>query len=281
MSDNFKVDTRHWNRKSRDIIKALKIDEPAFVKSQASLLAKSLSKVTPPFLEGKFPEIKGADWQDGKVKEVLIAGERAIKHDLGVIFRVRKREYLEFLHDVTGSLVNVRRELKTKSGQTYLVDVDEINYDSTKRALAFHAKKRLANGRVSGYQKGGKDSKIGRWKNRDVMWVTEEIWQSVYNILALNIGYSKAAFGKVATRLGVKGKKAPVYMRKHFAKVPAHITFKKNPARVTMKTAAPGLAHTKRQLKRVENFRIIAMEKRLETLLRANAKKAGFKVKKI
>ena len=53
----------------------------------------------------------------------------------------------------------------------------------------------------------------------------------------------------------------------------------KNPARVKFTSNAKGLDVTTRRLKAVERFRMVAMVKHLEALVRANAKKAGFKTR--
>jgi hypothetical protein len=53
----------------------------------------------------------------------------------------------------------------------------------------------------------------------------------------------------------------------------------KNPARVTFTAKAKGLDVVTRRLKAVERFRMVAMVKRLEQMVRADAKKAGFKTR--
>jgi hypothetical protein len=275
MPKNFSVDATLFKVKAKKLVKQLKLDEPTVVREQAALMSKLLSKVTPPFLGGKFPKMSGSGYQGGGVKDVEAAGNRAIKKDLGTIFRIKGREYLEFLHDVTGRLKNVRRNLRTKKGVSYVVDVDEINYDSVSRAVRFHQSKRLKNGRTPKY-KG--DVGIGRWKSRDVMWVTAEIWNAVFEAKAKNVGMSKAAFASAAVQLGVK-QKPPSYIKRHIAGIGTTVSELKNPSRVTIRASAPGLSHTMRSLAKVERFRMEAMVKRMEKIIRANAKKAGFKTR--
>jgi|GEM_PF-2330153 len=275
MAKNFSVDSTLFKAKAKKLVKQLKLDEATVVREQAALMSKLLSKVTPPFLGGKFPKMSGSGYQGGRVKDVEAAGNRAIKKDLGRIFRIRGREYLEFLHDVTGRLKNVRRNLRTKKGVSYVVDVDEINYDSVSRAVRFHQSKRLKNGRTPEY-KG--DVGIGRWKSRDVMWVTEKIWNAVFEAKAKNVGMSKAAFASAAVQLGVK-QKPPSYIKRHIAGIGTTVSELKNPSRVTIRASAPGLSHTIRSLAKVERFRMEAMVKRMEKIIRADAKKAGFKTR--
>ena len=276
MGKNFTVDSTLFKAKAKKLVKQLKIDEPTFVREQAALLARLLSKITPPFLDGKFPKMSGKGYQGGGVKDVEAAGNRAIKKDLGRIFRIRERGYLEFLHDTTGKLKNIRQNLRTKKGVSYLVDIDEINYDSVPRAIKFHQSKRLSNGRTPRY-KG--DKGIGRWRSRDVMWVTAEIWNAVFNAKAENVGMSKAAFASAAVQLGIK-QKPPKYISRHILGSGTRVIESKNPSKVIIKAGAPGLAHvTKTKQKKVEKFRAVAMVKRLEQLIRADAKKAGFKTR--
>ncbi len=275
MPKNCTVDASLFKFKAKKLVKQLKLDEPKFVREQGASLARLLAKVTPPFLDGKFPKMSGKGYQGGGVKNVEAAGNRAIKKDLGRIFRIRDREYLEFLHRTTGKLTNVRQNLKTKKGVSYLVDVDEINYDSVSRAIRFHQSKRLSNGRTPLY-KG--DKGIGRWKSRDVMWITAEIWNAVFEAKARNVGMSKAAFASAAVQLGIK-QKPPKYISRHILGSGTRVTELKNPSKVTIKARAPGLAHVVKNLKKVERFHTVGIVKRLEALIRADAKKAGFKTR--
>lgn len=273
----FSVDDTLYRAQAKKLVKQLKLDETKFVKEQAALYCVLMSKVTPPFIGGKFPELKGAaSYQGGKAKATEEAGKRAIKKDLGNIFRIREKGYLQFLHETTGRLSNIKQILRTKKGRPYVIDVDEINYTSVAKALAFHRRKRLSTGRTPTY-KG--DKGIGRWKSRDVMWVTQEIWSAVFQKLSDNVGLSKAAFASAAVKLGAK-KKPPRYIKKHLSKVGTLVSVQTTPKTVVSITAsAPGLNHALRVESKVRNFRMVAMVKRLKHIVRTEAKKAGFKTR--
>ena len=92
-----------------------------------------------------------------------------------------------------------------------------------------------------------------------------------------NVGIAKASFALAALRLGRPS--APQWISRHFAKVKTPVRITRNPASVSFTSKAKGLDVTMRRLKSVERFRMVAMVKRLEALVRADARKAGFKVK--
>ena len=73
--------------------------------------------------------------------------------------------------------------------------------------------------------------------------------------------------------------KPPKWIFKHFKHVYAPITTTKNPATVSFTAYEKGLDTAFKQLPKVERFRMVAMVKRLEFLVKADAKKAGFKTK--
>ena len=90
-----------------------------------------------------------------------------------------------------------------------------------------------------------------------------------------NVGIAKASFALAALRLGRP--KAPKWIARHFSKVRSPVSVTRSPAVATFTSSAKGLDVTMRRLKQVERFRMVAMVKRLEALVRADAKKAGFK----
>ena len=254
-----------FRAQSRNLLRQLDIEEEPFIRGEAGLFAQTLAKVTPPF-SGK-PEMAGAGY--GTQKQNRQAGENAILGDMRNIFEVRDRGYLEFLHQTTGTLTNVRRTLRKKDGTPYLVDVDEINYTSTRRALNFHESKRNSRGRTPEYRG---DNTIGRWQPRDAMWITREIWNEVYSMLKLRVGWSKAQLAEAAVALGRPrpGKWVSRHMRM------AQVTTTSNPAVVTFRANGPGLDVPARLKGSVERFRITGMRMKLERMVKREAKSAGF-----
>lgn len=271
MTKNFKVDSTLLKAKAKKLVKQLKIDEPKFVREQAGFLAQTLCKVVPPF-KGK-PKFKGRGY-GGK----LAAGKKAIIADLNIMFRVREKGYLQFLHNVTGTKRNIRQALRTKSGRPYVVDVDYINYNSVDEALDFHERQQQpSSGRAKHSGRGGNDTKIGRWRARDRMWVTKRIWNKVRLTLWRRVGIAKASLAKVAVNLGRP--KPPRWISKHFGYVYAPISRTKTPTTYSFTVHEKGLEPASRRLKEVERFRLVGMVKRLEKLVRDDAKKAGFKTR--
>ena len=254
-----------FKAQSRKFLRKLKIEEGPFIRGEAGLYAQALAKVTPPF-SGK-PEMAGAGYNTQK--QHRLAGENAIWGDMRNIFEVRSRGYLEFLHDTTGTLTNVRRTLRRKDGTPYLVDVDEINYTSTRRALNFHESKRNSRGRTPSYLG---DNKIGRWRRRDSMWITQEIWDEVYAMLKLRVGWSKAQLAQDAVALGRPrpGRWVARHMRM------GSYTMTTNPAVVNFTATGPGLDVPARRAREVERFRLTAMRLKLENMVKRNARGAGF-----
>ena len=191
-----------FQSKLRKLARKYKIDEKEFIKTQSALLLRDIAKVTPPF-NGK-PNLRKASIG---TKADKIAGEGAIYNDMRVNFTVKDAGYLQHIHDLTGTKRNIRRNLTNKKGVTYLVDVDIINYDSPREALAFHDRQRRASdGRPKHYQKGGKDPIIGRWQARDKMWITPAIWDITFHTLIKNVSTAKASIAKVMQQINPKHK---------------------------------------------------------------------------
>jgi len=92
-----------------------------------------------------------------------------------------------------------------------------------------------------------------------------------------NIGIAKASLALAALRLGRPA--APKWISRHFGKVRSPVKTQKNPARASFKVSAAGLDVVVRNLRKIERFRMKAMVKNLESLVRADARKSGFKVR--
>jgi len=271
MPKDFSVDDTLFRAQAKKLVKQLKIDETKFVHEQAGMLAQTLCKVVPPFKT--YPKLSSKGYSGH-----LASGKSAILSDMKIMFRIRKLGYLQFLEDVTGTRRNIRRTLKTSSGVPYVVDVDYINYNSVSEAMYFHVKQQKpSSGRARHSGKHGHDPRIGRWTARDRMWITEEIWKRVRLTLWGRIGIAKASLAKVAVKLG---RPLPAkWIRRHFDHVYAPITTTKNPTTVSFTAYEKGLDKAFKQLPKVERFRMVAMVKRLEFLVKEDAKKAGFKTK--
>jgi len=259
MSKGFKVDARHWNRKSRDIIKALKIDEPKFVKEQAGLLAELAAKVAPPFKE--FPKMKGSGYassgSQGAGIGAVKAGFFSALERVGSIASWKDKKIKKAIRAGDTNYLEQRFKHFNKSVKHNLNVKDYTDRERDK--------KRNNRGRVT------------RGTQPFVGMTTKDVNAGLKRAVG-NVGIAKASLAKIAVKLGRKN--PPKWIARHFGKVRHTMTVTKNPSVIRFKTSAKGLDVVANNLKRIERFRLNAMEKRLESLLRANAKKAGFKVKK-
>lgn len=279
MPRNFTVDDTLFRAQAKKLVKRLKKDETIFIRQQAALYARLMAKVTPPHTGGAFPKMSGVGYQQGGANATISQGRAAIVADMGTMFVIKSEGYLKSLHDITGKLRNIRRTLTNGKGVRYVVDVDEINYNSVGRALKWHQDhRRPSSGRAVNKDQGSNDPRIGRWTARDKMWVSPRIWNAVMLAKFENIGMSKAAWASAAVKLGIK-KGPPVYIRNLMAGSGTRVTVQKNPSVVTITASSPGMPHSIRAEPRVRKFRTIAMVKGLEKLVKFNAKKAGFKTR--
>lgn len=279
MTVKMSVDDHLHREKIKRLLKLTGKTEKEFVKEQGALLAQMLAKVTPPYAGGQLAFIKGAKYGSAKDKK---QGEAAILSDMNIIFKQREQGYLEFLIQTTGTRRNIRQNLRTKSGQSYLVDVDFVNPDSLSEAIRFYKSMRRADGRVKGKQ-GGKqahDTRIGRWQSRNVMWITPALFKKVYETIKGNVGIAKAAHAKIANRLGAKAK-APAWINRHFSQVSARVMVSQGSkgATVSFTASAAGLQHTIPKIRRATQIRSGLALKALERQHRADIKKSGFKSK--
>lgn len=278
MAKDFSVDDTLYRAQAKKLVGQLKIDEKVFIKQQAALYARLMSKVTPPHPGGKFPKMTGAAYQQGSKHANLSQGLAAIVGDMGTHFVIKSKGYLQFLHDLTKTTRNIRRTLTNGAGVKYVVDVDEINYDSLSRALKFDwQQRRPSSGRARNKDQGSNDPRIGRWTARNRMWITLEIWDKILTAKYENIGMSKAALASAAVKLGLRN--PPPYIKRHMAGSGTRVTFAKKGTEITIRAAAPGLPHAIRAEPRVKKFRTIAMVKGLKKKVRAIAKKSGFQVR--
>lgn len=259
MSKDFKVDSRLWKKRSKDVIKILKIDEPKFVKEQAGILAQQLTKVTPPFdgfpLLEKIGYAQKGDYAKGR--ESTLSG----------FFSSVKRVGAE------GKWKDKKMRSAIRRGDTHYI-TERLRYmkGSNKFNLEAHP--------YSDHLRNKKRNKRGRVNRNTQPFVgikTKDVNAGLKRALG-NVGISKAALAKIAVRLGRK--KPPDWISRHFSKLNVSISVQKNPSVIRFRTSGPGLDVAKRNAKKVERFRMIAMEQRLESLVRATAKKAGFKVKR-
>ena len=259
MPKNFTVDATLFKVKAKKLVKQLKLDEPTVVREQAGLLAQLLAKVTPPFKS--FPKMSGKpSYTTGGAMGV---GKKAVTGDFYRSIKLMGTEKQWTDKGMKAAIV--------RGDTSYLQKRLEYMKGSVKRGL-----------KVRHYNNGLRDSQRntrGRINNgtQPIVMMNSPLIKKGLERAMDNVGIAKASFALAALRLGRP--KAPAWIAKHFAKVNTPVSVTRNPARVKFTSNAKGLDVTTRRLKAVERFRMVAMVKHLEKLVKANAKKAGFKTR--
>jgi hypothetical protein len=253
-----------FRAQSRSMLMQLGIAELPFIRGEAGFFAQTLAKITPPFTE--YPQMRGAGYNTQLRHKK--AGENAIKRDMANVFTVRSRGYLEFLIRRSGRTRNIDLSLTRKDGTDYDVRILEINTNSVGRALGFHDRQQNNRGRTPRYTGNGQD----RWTSNLQLWITEEIWDQVYETLSNRVGLSKAALAEVAVSLGRPSPAQWVARHMGFAAV----TTVPEPAEIIFSSTAPGLDVAARRIGSVEQFRLTAMRSKLNRMVRDQARSVGW-----
>lgn len=259
MPKNFTVDATLFKVKAKKLVKQLKLDEPTVVREQAGLLAQLLAKVTPPFKS--FPKMSGKPSYTtggamGVGKKAVRAGFYSAVKRMGTVSNWTDKGMRKAIRSGDTAYIQARLEHMKKSNKHGLKVRD---YSDNLRE-----RQRNTRGRVN------------RGTQPIVMLQNKDVNAGLKRAMN-NVGIAKASFALAALRLGRP--KAPAWIAKHFAKVNTPVSVTRNPARVKFTSNAKGLDVTTRRLKAVERFRMVAMVKRLEKLVKADAKKAGFKTR--
>ena len=258
MSSKLTVDATLFRAKARKMVKQLKLDEDEVVKEQAGQLAQLMAKVAPPFKT--FPSFTGDSYANSGAKG---AGVAAVKSGFF--------EAVERVGSI-GSWKDKRIRKAIRAGDTnYLEQRFKYMKGSNKHGL-----------KVKHYSDSERESlrnsrgRVPRGTDPFVGLSTKDVNAGLKRAVA-NVGIAKATLAKVAVALGRK--QPPGWISRHFGKVGSAPIIQRNPARIRFSANAKGLDVVARKLKSIERFRMIAMEKRLESLIRVNAKKAGFKTR--
>ena len=259
MPKNFTVDATLFKVKAKKLVKQLKLDEPTVVREQAGLLAQLLAKVTPPFKS--FPKMSGKPSYTtggamGVGKKAVRAGFYSAVKRMGTVSNWTDKGMRKAIRSGDTAYIQARLEHMKKSNKHGLKVRD---YSDNLRE-----RQRNTRGRVN------------RGTQPIVMLQNKDVNAGLKRAMN-NVGIAKASFALAALRLGRP--KAPAWIAKHFAKVNTPVSVTRNPARVKFTSNAKGLDVTTRRLKAVERFRMVAMVKHLEKLVKADAKKAGFKTR--
>jgi len=259
MGKNFSVDSTLFKAKAKKLVKQLKLDENKVVREQAALLATLLAKMTPPFKA--FPKMSGKPTYTtggamGVGKKAVRAGFFAAVQRMGTDRNWKDKNIKSAIR--RGDTAYLEARLKHMRGSV------KHNMKVRKYSDGLRDKQRNNRGRVN------------RGTERIVMLSNKDVNAGLKRAVN-NVGIAKASFALAALRLGRPS--APAWISKHFSKVNTPVKVSRNPARVRFTSSAKGLDVVTRRLKAIERFRMVAMVKRLEQLIRADAKKAGFKTR--
>jgi hypothetical protein len=259
MPKNFTVDDTLFRAQAKKLVKQLKLDERTVVREQAGLLAQLLAKVTPPFKA--FPKMSGRPTYATPGAQKTGAG--AVKADFDATIKSIGKQN-SWTDKKMSAAVRKGDTVYLQSRLAHFRGSNKRNLNVRKYSSTLRNKQRNAKGRVnSGTQP------IVMLSNADV----NRGRKAAVN----NVGIAKASFAFAASQLGRP--KAPKWISRHFSKFNARPTVSRSPAVATFTSSAKGLDVTMRRLKQVERFRMVAMVKRLEALVKADAKKAGFQTR--
>ena len=259
MSKNFTVDSTLWKAKSKRLVRELKLDESKVVIEQAGILAQLMAKVAPPFKS--FPKFTGKPTYTtggalGVGRNAVKAGFFAAVKRMGTDRQWKDKNIKKAIRAGDTDYLTLRLRHMKKSNKQNL---EVFKYSDEKRDQRRNRRGRVNKGTMPFVGLQNKDVNAGLKRATN------------------NVGIAKASLAKVAVRLGRPG--PPSWIKRHFDKVRPVVGVTRNPARVTFRASAKGLDVVANNLKRIERFRMNAMVKRLESMIRANAKKSGFKVK--
>lgn len=255
------IDSSLFQAKARKLLKAVGKSEKDFVKEQGQQYALDMAKATPPHAGGRIKLGSLGTKADQR------QGQSAILQDMGKVFKIREKGYLQFIERRAGTRNNIHLQLRNKSGQQYRVQVDEINYSHPRRAIRHLKSARGFNGRVPG-------GPPAIWTGTGVMWITREIYETVYHDAAADVGYAKAGLVKAAQRLGWRGRAAK-WIKRHLPRVSAYASLSKDRSgwRASFRSTAPGYQHTRKQATFLARLRRGKALRSLEALQRNLHKK--------
>ena len=264
----FQFDDAIFKKKIRDLARRNGINEPKFVREQGSFLGRDFARMSPPY--AKFPgasKSSGAGYV-GTAKDKK-QGEFAVLADLRKIFRQKNKGLIDFCIKRFGAGFT-NQPMRSKGGNEYRISYNRICI-SIGEMSHWHSSQQNLNGRVSGNR-----------SSSETAWCSESLFKKYYNAEKKKVGIAKASIIRAALALN-PSIKAPAWVTRHLGVASGSGRLKKqknNPA-AYLNASAAGLQHVTRPaiIRRVMNGRIKAMEKRLEFIVKGNAKKSGFKVR--
>ena len=253
-SKTVKIDDGVFQSKMRKMAKRAKIDEYEFIKEQGALYARDIAKATPPMVGGKINLKKASIGSVADRKQ----GEWAMWNDLRQIFVIQEPQVIQWAFATFGRGKIYKG--RTQTGAGIALSINEIR--------RFHLLNMRNNGRTRSL------------KYEDRLWVSEKILAKYFKEEKKNVGSAKASIAKAMVGINPK-QKVPGWISRNMGKASSsgHMVRASKGPRAVIRASAAGLQHVFSKLNFLQRFRLVAMEKRMKAMVRANAKKSGFRVR--
>jgi len=249
---DIEIDSSVFEQRARLLAKKLGKSEKEFIKNQTGLLAREVSRMTPPY--ASFPKVTNSA-SVGSAKDIK-AGKGAVVVDLLRICSTRKSPTVKWAKKVFGN-GPVIFESQAAGG----VLINEIELE------AWHKTNQRPNNRTK------------RLPITSRYWVTSVVLNRYIKKEQLKVGRAKAAFYQLATRLGAKAT-APANVKNNVPRVQGVgiVRTTKGKTEGTIWSREGGLFHTVKHLPMLRKNRLIKAVKRGEYVMRKAAKDSNFKV---
>lgn len=260
MGVKVKVDTNLLKVKIRTLLAKTKKTEKEFVREQASLMAETIVRATPPFVN--YTPFKGSMG----TKADLMQGKSALLKDMSSVLAIRDESYIRFLNKRFKSETNIKGTLSGSKGK-YTINSPLVTLNTAK-ARKYYESKRMAGGRPS------KNVSTDKWSKA---FVSKKVFDAIYKDKFYSLGIAKASFAKAVVKLNPK-KRVNKWIKEHFSKVNTSITEKRTKGySVVIQAKAKGLQYVTNKINGFAKFRIVLAEKRLRMQYRKMIRKSGFK----
>lgn len=257
MGKNFSVDDTIFRAQAKKLVKQLKLDETKFVREQTAMLAQNFASITPPFVSYQKPKLNYGTKKD------IAQGVEAVN---GGFFQIVK-------------FISADQGWKDKNIKAAILRGDMAYLEKRLKHFKRSRKRDMKVRQYSDNRRNKQRDARGRTYRNATPFATISKEDGIrgLNRAVDRVGMAKAVFAKAAVRLG---RKKPIKgIQRHFSKVHAKVFVTKNPSTAGFTVSSHGLDQAVRRAKEVESIRLESMVKRLKQIIRADAKKAGFKTK--
>lgn len=261
MAVKVKVDSNLLKVKIRKLLRKTKKTEKEFVKEQASLMAETIVRATPPFVN--YRPFKGSMGTLADFKK----GRSAVIADMLRVFSIRSEGFIKYLLRRFKTEDNIKGTIHGSRG-AFEIESPLVTLNTAK-ARRFYESKRLANGRPTFNNSGN------RWKGE--AFISKEIFDRILKDKIDNLGIAKASFAKAVLKLNPK-KKANKWIKKHFNRVNTSVIENSTKGyKITINASAKGLQYVTNKINYFAFKRIQIAEKRLKHQYRKTIRKSGFR----